>query len=72
MAAPRGSRRYRRSERDSEDELGEEDANGEKREMTRRWLKGFKAKDILRDKTLLRQQLEVGRNGTGRGRDFLV
>lgn len=30
------------------------------REMTRRWLKGFKAEDILRDKTLLRQQLEVG------------
>lgn len=32
---------------------------GKTKEMTRRWLKGFTAADILRDKTLLRQQLEV-------------
>lgn len=31
------------------------------REMTRKWLQGFTAEDILRDKNLLRQQLEVRR-----------
>lgn len=35
------------------------DASKKSSEMTRKWLKGFKAEDILRDKSLLRQQLEV-------------
>lgn len=34
---------------------------GNAKEMTRQWLQGFTAEDILRDKTLLRQQLEASR-----------
>lgn len=47
---------------DEEDDGGLAAALGDEartRDSTRRWLKGFKAEDILRDKTLLRQQLEV-------------
>lgn len=49
-----------------EDAIHEEDdeeaawrEKGNAKEMTRRWLQGFTAEDILRDKTLLRQQLEA-------------
>lgn len=42
----------------SEDQESVADAS-KSSEMTRKWLKGFKAEDILRDKSLLRQQLEV-------------
>lgn len=37
------------------------------REMTRKWLQGFSAEDILRDKNLLRQQLEVRKGDASRG-----
>lgn len=44
----------------TEEDSDEEDDGRPGSERTRRWLRGFKAEDIVRDKTLLRQQLEVG------------
>ena len=50
-------------EDEDEEDAGGSAASGKggmTKDSTRKWLKGFKAEDILRDKTLLRQQLEVG------------
>lgn len=52
-----GQGRGREDLDDNEDDREKDDAHT--REMTRKWLQGFSAEDILRDKTLLRQQLEV-------------
>lgn len=48
---------------DDDDERERDDAHT--REMTRKWLQRFTAEDILRDKTLMRQQLEVMWPGEG-------
>lgn len=56
-------------EEEEEAEGGDDEGAWEARsgnEMTRRWLQGFHAEDILRDKSLLRQQLEVRRHWLAR------
>lgn len=46
-------------EKSRKDESDDAEGDVHNRGKTRKWLKGFTANDILRDKTLLRQQLEV-------------